>query len=80
MIIILIVQFKNIRGSQVVLLQAQFDPLTGSAVTVSVYPNWHLSDPGDEHNGTQSKIIFVPSNLQLHLEKQLFVMKVSPMA
>ena len=34
-----IMQFENIRGSQVLLLQVQFDPLTGSAVTVSVYPN-----------------------------------------
>ena len=73
-------QFKIIRGTQVVLLQVQFDPLTGSAVTISVYPNWHLSDPGGVHNGTHPIIISVPSNPQLHLPKQSFIMKVSPMA
>lgn len=34
-----IIQFENVRGSQVRLLQVQFDPRTGSLITVSVYPN-----------------------------------------
>ena len=73
-------QFENIRGSQVLLLQLQFDPLTGSVVTVSVYPNWHPSNPDGGHNDTHAGIPCVSPSRHSHMPVQLSGIKRFPRA
>ena len=75
-----IIQFENVRGSQVRLLQVQFDPRTGSLITVSVYPNWHLLNAVGGHNDTHAGSPSVSRSWHSHVPVQLSGIKLSPMA
>ena len=75
-----IMQYENIRGSQVLLLQVQFDPLTGSLITVSVYPNRHPLNAAGGHNDTHAGSPSVSRSLHSQMPVQLSGIKLSPIA
>lgn len=79
-VIKVIMQFEHVRGSQVLLSQVQFDPPTGSLITLSVNPNWHPLNGLGGHNDTHAGSPSVSRSWHSHMARQLSGIKLSPIA